>query len=177
MSAARQEQMERNAAALTRRGVIAATVLGGVVQVSMLLGPLAGVVGGVAVILAVVVHGIALRIGLVAVAEAATGRDFAARIRRWLLRLSYLAVAPFGYSLMLTPIVGLLAGPITVATTNGLVRTYLTWSIERDRAGEGLHVVERALVILYALLLAAAFGALVLMGAAVGGIAALVASS
>ena len=176
MSDERREQLRGNAIALTRRGAIGATVLGVGIQVSLLLGPFAGIVGGAGVILALVAHGIALRIGLVGVAEAATGRDVAARVRRWLIRLSYLSLASTGYSLMLTPVFGVLAGPVTVAGITWLVHAYLAWGMEQDASGEGLHPIEGVLVGILALLVLSALAAVLFFGAALGGLVALLTS-
>lgn len=161
-------RLSSNEAAIFKRAIVPSVAVGVFVQLSYFTGPFAGILAPIAILAAIVVHAIVLRVGLLAPANQASASRSYDAVRRWVIRLGYVLLAPWGYGLMATPLLGVAAGPATAVGVTWLVARYLHWTLERERDGAGISMLEKALVLLFVSLLIAGILAVVLFAGAIG---------
>lgn len=161
-------RLTANEAAIIGRAIVPSVVVGVFVQLSYFTGPFASMLAPIAIVVAIVVHAIVLRVGLLAPANQASASRGYDAVRRWVIRLGYLLLAPWAYGLMATPLLGVAAGPASAVGITWLVARYLHWTLERERTGAGISVLEKLLVLCFAALVFAGIVVVALFAGAIG---------
>ncbi|MBM76515.1 MAG: hypothetical protein CMK59_14000 [Proteobacteria bacterium] len=68
-------------------------------------------------------------------------------ISRWVPRLLFLILAPWGYGFISTPWVGLFGPPLVFAALTVFTHRYMGWQMQRQSDGLSIHWAEKAFIV------------------------------
>ena len=64
-------------------------------------------------------------------------------ISRWVPRLVFIILAPWGYGFMSVPWLGLIAPPVVFTALTVFTHRYIGWQIQRQSKNQAIHIVEK----------------------------------
>ena len=64
-------------------------------------------------------------------------------VTRWIPRLLFLVLAPWGYGMLSLPWVGIFAAPIVFVSLNIVIHRYIGWHMQQQDANKPIHLVEK----------------------------------
>ena len=64
-------------------------------------------------------------------------------VSRWIPRLLFLVLAPWGYGMLSLPWVGLFAAPIVFVVLNISIHRYIGWHMQQQDANKPIHLAEK----------------------------------
>lgn len=148
---------------------LAAIIALGLMHVIPPLLPFAMAVGAVVAPVGFLAHAISLRLLLINPARREfRGSRSRRMIVRWTTRLAFLATAPPAYATLVAPGLGVLVVPVFFFGMNAAIYRYVAWHAERQQGGQGVHLVEKAVLVLVAVLAAVGFALTLVLAFGVG---------